>query len=378
MYPRLLKVPGNKSFFLFGPRGTGKTTWVKKESGADVIIDLLDGAVYQELIGQPARLRSLITPSSPGLIVIDEIQRIPGLLNEVHRLIEEKKWRFALTGSSARKLRKTQANLLAGRAYDYRMHPLTVRELGRNFSLPEALRWGLLPAVSSEPDKGRFLKSYVSTYVREEVQQEGLARNIPAFARFMEAASFSQGSVLNLSSVARDAGKDRKVVEDYFSILEDLLIGVRLPVFQKKAKRSVTVHPKFYYFDVGVFRAVRPLGPLDDAAQLNGIALETLVFQQLRALNDYCGWGFELFFWRTTAGEEVDFVLYGEKGLVAIEVTSAGRYRLEDGKALRAFSRDYPMARSIFLYSGDREYREEKLRVVPVAEFLQRPRDFLF
>ena len=378
MYTRIFCPPARQSFFLFGPRGTGKTTWIKNFSGADVVIDLLEGDTYQELLAHPSRLERFVTAVSPRLIVLDEIQRVPDLLNEVHRLIEGKGWTFCLTGSSARKLRKTQSNLLGGRAYDYKMHPLTAREMGDDYSLKRALQWGCLPPVLKAPDPRKFLKSYLSTYVREEVQQEGLVRNLPAFVRFLEVASFSQGALLNVSSVAREVGKDRKVVEDYFTILEDLLLAFRLPVFQKRAKRKVVVHPKFYYFDVGLYRGLRPLGPLDDAGLTQGAALETLVLQEMRALNDYLDWGFDLFFWRTPTGEEVDLVLYGERGLVAIEITSAARYRREDGKGLRAFRSDYPMARGLFLYAGDREYREPELRVIPIEKFIRQPDKYLF
>lgn len=214
--------------------------------------------------------------------------------------------------------------------------------------------------------------------LREEIQQEGLTRNMAAFARFLEAASFSQGSPLNTSAVAREAGVDRKVVEDYFSILDDLLIGIRLPSFQKKAKRRVVAHPKFYYFDVGVYRAIRPMGPLDDTGSVNGVALESLVLQELRALNDLLDWGFEIFYWRAHSGEEVDFVFYGESGFIAIEVKLASKIRPEDFKGLRAFHADYPAARLLLLYTGERELQMNGCAVVPVSRFLKEPARFLF
>lgn len=373
MYSRLLQPPKSKSFFLFGPRGTGKTTWLRDQLKADVRVDLLDSEVYQSLLAQPSRLSEFIPAKKPKLIAIDEVQRIPRLLDEVHRLIEEKRWIFALTGSSARKLRRGNVNLLAGRALSLNFHPLTAPELGADFDLATSLKWGHLPSLKTEKDKRAYLKSYVTTYVREEVQQEGLTRNIAAFSRFLEAASFSQGSVLNISSVAREASVERKVVEEYFTILEDLLIGSRLPAFQKKAKRRVTAHPKFYYFDVGVYRAIRPMGPLDDTSSVNGVALETLVYQELRALNDLLEWDFELSYWRAHTGEEVDFVLYGERGIFAIEVKLTNRVRPEDLKGLRAFIRDYPKAHPILLYTGERALRIEECAIVPVAKFLKDP-----
>lgn len=377
MYSRLLRPPIKKSFFLFGPRGTGKTTWIRDQLKADVRIDLLDSEVYQSLLASPARLTEFIPEKKPKLIAIDEVQRIPRLLDEVHRLIEEKRWIFALTGSSARKLRRGNVNLLAGRALSLNFHPLTAIELGDDFDLATSLKWGHLPSLKTEENKRAYLKSYVTTYVREEVQQEGLTRNIAAFSRFLEAASFSQGSVLNIASVAREASVERKVVEEYFTILEDLLIGSRLPAFQKKAKRRVTAHPKFYYFDVGVYRAIRPMGPLDDTSSVNGAALETLVYQELRALNHLLDWGFEISYWRTHTGDEVDFVLYGEKGLFAIEVKLTNRVRPEDLKGLRSFQGDYPKSQAILLYTGDRELRIDNCAIIPVAKFLKNPDKFL-
>jgi predicted AAA+ superfamily ATPase len=234
------------------------------------------------------------------------------------------------------------------------------------------LRHGQLPAAYVEKRPAAFLKSYVQTYLREEVQQEGLTRNLGAFARFLEAASFSQGSVLNLSAVARDANVDRKVVEDYFSILEDLLLAVRLPVFRKRAKRKTIVHPKFYLFDAGVYRAIRPRGPLDTPDEIDGAALETLVLQELRATNDYGDLDYELSYWRTPTGIEVDFVLYGERGLVAIEVKRAARLRDGDLAGLHAFREEFPGARTLALYTGARAYHEGGVRVLPVADALPR------
>ena len=266
--------------------------------------------------------------------MVDEIQRAPELLNEIHRLIESRKLRFALTGSSARKLRRKGVNLLAGRALTRYMHPLTALELGKDFDLKRALSYGCLPLACTSDEPQDFLKSYVATYLREEVQQEGLARNIGAFSRFLEAASFSQGSVLNMTAVARECAVSVKVVEDYFSILEDLLIAVRLPVFSRRAKRRMVAHPKFYYFDAGVFQTIRPRGPLDAPEQIHGPALETLFLQQVRAVNDYKDLGYRLHYWRTSSGDEVDFVLYGDRGLRAFEVKMASSVRPDDLRSL--------------------------------------------
>jgi len=370
MYSRIIHFPPAKSFFLFGPRATGKTTWLQKTFPSAVHIDLLKSDIYTTLLASPSRLVQMIPPDCTEPIIIDEVQRIPELLNEVHHLIEEKKLRFVLTGSSARKLRARGVNLLAGRALTRFMHPLTVGELGVDFSLGSSLKFGHLPAVYSEPDPGDYLASYIRTYLREEVQQEGLTRNLQVFARFLEAASFSQGSILNISEVARECGANRKLVEQYFYILEDLLLAYRLPVFTRRARRRMAGHPKFYFFDTGVYRAIRPRGPLDQPEEIEGIALETLVFQELLAVNDLHRLGYELYYWRTGNGLEVDFVLYGEKGLIAIEVKRAGKIRSRDLRGLKAFAQDYPMASLYMFYGGETKLFIDNITLIPVREAL--------
>ena len=364
----MLQPPGRQSFFLFGPRGTGKTAWLGQTLPDALVFDLLDAATYTTLLAAPGKLGERIPRDYRGWVVVDEVQRVPELLNEVHRLIESRRLRFALTGSSARKLRRRGVNLLAGRALTRTMHPMTALELGDDFNLTRALRFGMLPFACTTQRPKDYLASYVVTYLREEVQQEGFARNIAGFGRFLEAASFSQGGVLNVATVARDCRIDTKVVEDYFSILEDLLIAVRVPVFTRRAKRRISTHPKFYFFDVGVFRSIRPRGPLDVAEEIEGPALETLLLEQLRALNDYRDLGYSLHYWRTAKGEEVDFVLYGERGLVAFEVKRSSRVRSEDFRALRLFQKDYPPARLYLLHLGTRRWHEGGVEVVPFAE----------
>jgi predicted AAA+ superfamily ATPase len=376
MFTRLLAPPAT-SFFLFGPRGTGKSSWVTQRFPDAVYLDLLQSGLYTELLAAPERLERKIASDFRGWVVIDEVQKVPELLDEVHRLIEGRRLRFALTGSSARKLKRKGVNLLAGRARTLAMHPLTCAELGRAFNLRHSLQFGQLPPVYVEPDPKAFLSSYVQTYLREEVQQEGLTRNLGAFARFLEAASFSQAAVLNVAGVARDCHVERKVVEDYFSILEDLLLAVRVPVFARKAKRRLTTHRKFYFFDVGVFRTLRPRGPLDIEAEIDGPAMETLVWQEIRALNDVLQLGYGLHYWRTAGGLEVDLVLYGERGLKAIEVKRASRVHDDDLEPLRAFQEDYPMAQAWLVYSGAKRYRDGNIMVLPLADFLLELRDIL-
>ncbi|MBI4678049.1 MAG: ATP-binding protein [Elusimicrobia bacterium] len=378
MYARLIKPPARSSFFLFGPRGTGKSSWVKARYPNAPYLDLLDAEVFTDLLASPARMGRYFTCTGPpATVVIDEIQKVPALLDEVHRLVETTGTRFVMTGSSGRKLRRAGVNLLAGRALTLNLHPLTARELGKDFDLPRALLHGMLPAAVRHEQPAKFLKSYVHTYLREEIMQEGLARRLPAFSRFLEAASFSQASVLNVSAVAQDCGVPRKTVEEYLRVLDDLMIGVRLAPFTRRAKRRVVAHPKFYFFDGGVYRALRPRGPLDSQAEIDGAALETLVLQELRALNSYLDLDYALHYWRTPDGREVDFVLYGERGIKAIEVTRSSRFRPADIRGLEAFLADYPAAEAFFLYAGNRRLKEGKVQVLPLPAFFESASELL-
>ena len=373
VFERLIKKPlgSRKSFFLFGPRGTGKTTWLKHRLPEALFVNLLQSEYYNRLSANPGHLRQLIPPDHTGWTVIDEVQRIPALLNEVHDLIEARGLVFVLTGSSARTLRRRGVNLLAGRALTYRMHPLTAVEQQEAFNLRDSVQLGHLPARFSESDPAKYLKDYVQTYLREEVMQESLTRNIGHFSRFLEVASFSQGATINISAVAREAHIERSVAENYFSILEDLLIAVRLPVFSRKAKRKLISQKKFYFFDAGVFRAIRPVGPLDSDAEIDGPALETLVLQELRAVNDYYEYGYQIFFWRTRNGLEVDFVLYGPRGLLAIEIKRSTQIQPKDTRALREFKRDYPPAKCFVFYGGPSPVYMDDVTVLPVEHALR-------
>jgi uncharacterized protein len=244
-------------------------------------------------------------------------------------------------------------------------------ELGADFRLNRALRYGLLPAAVADEKPEKYLESYVRTYLEQEVMQEGLTRNLSAFARFLEAASFSQAGVLSISGVARECGVDRKVAESYFGILEDLLIATRLPPFTKRSKRRLVAHPKFFFFDVGVFRTLRPAGPLDSPEEAEGPACETLLLQNLLAVNDALGLGYKAYYWRTSNQAEVDLVLYGKRGLLAFEVKRGSRVTPEALSGLKSFARDYPMARLIFANGGKRRMQLEKIEVWPLEDLLR-------
>lgn len=251
------------------------------------------------------------------------------------------------------------------------MHPFTATELGAAFDLKHAIRFGMLPTAWTQEDPKDYLRGYVSTYLREEAQQEALVRNLGGFSRFLEAASFSQAQGLNVQAVAADCGINRKTVENHFDLLEDLLLAVRLPVFKRKTSRKLVSHPKFFFFDAGVYRGLRPRGPLDADSEIDGAAIETLLFQSLRAENANAGLGYEIYFWRTTEGAEVDVVLYGERGLHGFEVTRSSIFREADLAGLRLFCADYPRAHGHLFYRGSRRYRFGNIEVVPLEEGLR-------
>ncbi|OGP76122.1 MAG: ATPase [Deltaproteobacteria bacterium RBG_16_49_23] len=369
---RFLQTP-KTSFFLFGPRGTGKSTFVHRHFKNAIYIDLLDPERVRFFSAMPERLREMIDvqPES-GFIVIDEVQRVPELLPVVHSLIEAKKgWKFVLTGSSARKLKRTGIDLLGGRALLHTLHPFMAGELGRYFNFDKALLHGLLPVVVASEDPAEVLRSYAALYLREEVQMEGLVRNIGNFSRFLEAISFSHASILNVSNVARECEVERKVVEGYVGILEDILLSWQLPIFTKRAKRELIVRPKFYLFDTGVFRSLRPKGPLDRAEEIEGQALEGLVAQHLKAWTAYSKGQRELFYWRTRSGAEVDFVVYGSEGLWGVEVKNARKIYPADLRGLRSFKEEYPDSKRLCLYRGRDRLMKDGILCLPCMDFLK-------
>ena len=364
--------PNAGSFFLLGPRGTGKTWWTRHRFPAALRVDLLDPVTLREMAARPERLRELIA-GNPGCrdIVIDEVQKLPELLEVVHGVIERKiDARFVLTGSSARKLRRAGVNLLGGRAAHLSMHPYMAAELGQDFSLDGALRYGMLPVVQGSQDRENQIQAYSGVYLREEVQAEGLVRNVGSFARFMEAVSFSHGSVLNLSNVSRECQVNRATLEGYLSILEDLLLAWRLPVFTRKAKRELASHPKFYFFDTGVFRSNRPKGPLDAPAEIEGAALEGLVAQHLRAWCAYSSGQHSMHYWKTRSNVEVDFVVYGDSHFYALEVKNTAQIRPADLQGLKSFGEDYPESSRYLIYRGTERMVRDGILCLPCEEFL--------
>jgi len=337
-----------------------------------VVIDLLKSDVYRQLQAKPERLAEIVKGyPSFKVFVVDEVQKVPALLEVVHSLIEEHEDRvFVLTGSSARKLKRESADLLAGRAAKLMMHPFVAHELGAAFDLERALTFGLLPVVYNARNPEGALAAYIDLYLREEIQQEGLVRSLGPFTRFLESVTFSHGSQLVSSEISRDCGVGRTTVDSYLKILYDLLIAEVLPVFSKRAKRALVSHGKFYFFDTGVYRALRPKGPLDRPSEIDGAALEGLVYQHLRTWLDYAGFRDALYFWRTTSGLEVDFIVYTSSSFLAIEVKSASRVDRSDLKGLKAFLEDFPESRAVLLYRGEMRYEEEGVLVVPVKDFL--------
>lgn len=370
---RFLKAPAS-SFLLLGPRGTGKSTWLRQHWPRSLVLDLLDPPTARSLQARPERLGELIDARPDvEVVVIDEVQRVPALLDVVHQRIEASPSprRFVLTGSSARKLRRGATNLLAGRLARADMHPFMAAELGEAFQLKKALQIGLVPLVWAAPDAPTTLAAYASFYLREEVQAEALVRNVGAFARFLEAISFSHGGVLNLAEVARECEVGRKTVDGYLEILEDLMLAFRVPVFTRRARRQLVAHEKFYFFDTGIYRSLRPAGPLDRPEELEGHALEGMVAQHLRGWIGYRGGRDRLYYWRTRAGAEIDFIVYGTDSFAAFEIKRSARVSPKDLRALKAFREDYPEARVALLYMGRDALMIDDIPVMGCDAFLR-------
>ncbi len=371
-YIKRFLTPSAQTYFLFGPRGTGKSTWLKFYYPDALRIDLLKPDIIRQYQAYPERLAETVHAAKSKTIIIDEVQKLPELLNVVHSLIEEKQeWQFILTGSSARKLKRAGVNLLGGRAIVRHLHPFMASELGERFLLADALRYGLVPLIINSVDRTETLKAYAGLYLEEEVKTENWVRNIGHFSRFLEVMSFSHGAILNVSNIARECEVSRKLIEGYLDVLQDLLLSFQIPVFTVRAKREIVSHPKFYYFDAGIYTSLRPAGYLDARSELNGAGLEGLVVQHLQAWNDYQGTPNKLYYWRTRYGLEVDFIIDGKAGLYAIEVKNADKIYNQDLSGLKAFCEDYPEAKPLMLYRGQERLQKGKILCLPVEEFLK-------
>jgi len=360
------------SYFLFGPRGTGKSTWLRAHHPEALWVDLLQPDVHRQYAARPERLRDLVRAHrGHDVVVVDEVQKVPELLDVVHGLIEERRGlRFVLTGSSARKLKRSGVDLLAGRALLRYLHPFMAAELAPSFNADQALKLGLLPLVWDAEEPAEALNAYVALYLREEVQQEGLVRDLGSFSRFLEVTTFSHGAVLNVADMARECQVSRKTVVGYLEVLEDLLLSFRLPVFTRRARRLLSAHPKFYWFDSGVFVSMRPASVIDRPQEIAGAALEGLVAQHLRAWIDYSGNDCRLAYWRTKSGSEVDFVVWGQAGFWALEVKHTTTLRPKDLRAIRAFREDYPEATVRLLYRGGEKLEIDGILCVPCSDYL--------
>lgn len=367
--------PPKDSFFLFGPRGTGKSTWLRMVFKADVNIDLLKSENYFDFSQTPSLLRArlLALKSRKLIVVIDEIQRVPDLLNEIHALIEDYPgaFQFIITGSSARKLRRSESNLLAGRSLTRYFFPLVFKEIGPQFNIEDVLRFGTLPKIFSlenEANKIDYLRAYTQTYLREEIQQEALVRNLPSYVRFLKHLSLNNGKVLNLSNISREAGVSRAPLENYMSILSDTLLGTTLEPIHLRAKVKEVSTPKFYFFDCGVVEALSgEIGePLGDRA---GGLFETLVFNELRAYSEFSKKHFEIYYWGTPSDNEVDFILIKGKKAVGVEVKYSKKWKPEFSKGLDVLLSARKIQKAYVVYRGEHEEVYGDILAIPFKDF---------
>ena len=364
---RAIDLPGllaKKSYFLLGPRQTGKSFLVRHTLPDVRLYDLLDSSTYLTLSRNPGRIAEELT-NRDRLVVIDEVQRLPELLNEVHRLIETRRIHFLLTGSSARKLRGGGVNLLGGRARIQYLHPLTSHELGARFDLARAAERGLLPSIYFSDDPPADLEAYSGTYLQQEIVAEGATRNVPAFSRFLKVAAFCNGTIVNFTNVANDAQVPRTTVYEYFEILRDTLVLHELPAWRKSVKRKPLGSSKYYFFDVGVAAALQGR-PFRSGTPEFGQALETIVFNELVAHRDYAS-GEPITYWRSTSGFEVDFVI-GDH--TAIEVKAKANVSAQDLKSLLALSEERKFRSLICACLEPRARKVGAVSILPCAEFL--------
>ncbi len=360
MFQRSISLPNENSFFLFGARGTGKTTLLRVLFPDALTIDLLDNRTEEELMMAPHHLEAMIAGSSASHIIIDEIQKIPKLLDEVHRLIEksENKNRFILTGSSAKKLKSGGANLLAGRAFLRNLFPLTQRELGDAFVLEDALRWGSLPRIfslESQDSKRDYLDSYAQLYLKEEVWAEQLIRNLPPFRRFLEVAAVNFGKILNASNIAADVGVDPKTVQSYYSILEETLLGFHLDAYRSSVRKRLRQAPKFYFFDNGVSRALARMQSVlpKEGTSYYADLFEQFVINEIFSTNDYEKRDYRFSYLQSASGVEIDLVIERPgKPLALVEIKSTTQVRNDHLSGLENFADSFPDA-ELFILSRD-------------------------
>ena len=367
----LARLLARRSVFLFGPRQTGKSTYVRRQLAGTVELSfsLLDQGLLTAVLADPTRIRQEIAARNlrDTVICIDEIQKCPALMDEVHLMIEERGIRFLLTGSSARAIRRKGVNMLGGRGSDRVMHPFSWFELGERFSLDRAVNHGLLPPhyLADDPDEG--LASYVDRYLTEEIAAEGIARSLPRFARFLQTAATTNAQMLNYSDVAQDAQVPRQTVVQWYDVLRDTLLAFELPAWSRTVKRKAIETAKFYFFDTGVVRALRRLPPVSEASADFGEFFEHLVFLELRAWIDYREPRTPLAYWRSRSGYEVDFIL-DER--VAIEAKATRRVQRKHLRSLRALAEERLLERSIVVCREDRPRREDGIEIWPLEFFL--------
>ena len=354
-----------KSHFLLGPRQTGKTTLIRHILPEARVYDLLDTGIYLALSHRPGRLAEELD-AKDKVVVIDEIQRLPELLNEVHRLIEERGLKFLLTGSSARKLRRGGVNLLGGRARTTYLHPLTYRELGAQFDLRRALTHGLLPSIYFSDDPQVDLQAYTGSYLQQEIVAEGAIRNLPAFSRFLHVAALCNGTIVNFTNVANDAQVARTTIYEYFSILQDTLLLQELPAWRKTRKRKPLVSSKYYFFDVGVATALQGREARPGTPEF-GASFETYLMHELMSYRDYKS-GEPLSYWRSTSGFEVDFIL-GDH--TAIEVKARENVTPQDLKSLRALAEEKKLKRYLCVSLEPRRRQLGDVAILPYRQFLE-------
>ncbi len=363
----LVAVLKKKSCFLFGPRQTGKSSLIRHVLAKHRVYNLLDSETYLKLSRSPSRLREECQPRDK-IIIIDEIQKLPALLDEVHFLIEEKGMHFLLTGSSARKLRRGGVNLLGGRAWTRYLHPLSSAELGEKFDLVKAVNHGLLPSIYFSTSTEDDLRAYVGTYLREEIAAEGLTRNIPAFSRFLEIAALCNGQLLNYSKISNDAQVARSTVQEYFQILKDTLIAHELAPWKQSIKRKPLSTAKFYFFDCGVVRHLQKRSSVRPGSPEFGELLETFMFHELVTYCDYKG-SLALNYWRSKSGFEVDFILNSK---TAIEVKASKTIGTHDLKSLKMLKEEGHLKKYILVCMEKESRWVDGIQIFPVDLFLKK------